>query len=151
MIFLMEEEFLKFLSAYLMSTLKFIAGPTMGAAFGFTFLETYAVTVLGMMTTVFVFVWFGKPIRRWYNSIFTRKKRKFTKANRRFVYLWRHYGLIGVSMLTPVVFSPVVGVLLVTLWEKKRLKIVFWMLISALVWGVIHIKFYFTMKDLLFS
>jgi len=134
-----------------MSGLKFIAGPTMGAAFGFSFLKTYTATVSGMMTTVLVFSWFGKPIRQWYNRFFTRKRRKFTKTNRRFVYLWRHYGLIGVAMLTPVVFSPVVGVLLVTLWEKKRSKIIFWMLISSLFWGVIHIKFYFTLKDLLFS
>lgn len=143
---MVAEELIKFISAYLMSMLKFIAGPAMGAAFGFSFLQTYSATVLGMMTTAVLVTYFGKPIRAFYNNLFAKKRKKFTKSNRRFVYLWRNYGVMGVAMLTPVIFLPVVGMLLMTLWEKRKAKALGWMLFSALFWGVAYIKFLFLLK-----
>lgn len=132
----MISEVLKYISVYAMSMLKFIAGPTMGAALGLSFSETLALTILGMMTTVALVSFYDQPIRKLYVSLFVRRKKKFTKANRRFLVFWRKYGIFGVSFLTPVLFSPILGALLVNALGSPRKKIFLYMLFSAVFWGI---------------
>ncbi len=125
----------KYLTVYVVSMLKFIGGPTIGAAMGLTFFETFILTILGMMTTVLVISLFGPQFRNWLNSVFRRDKKLFTKRNRRFVVFWKKYGLFGVSFLTPVILSPVVGTLLVNAFGGSKKKILSYMLISAIFWA----------------
>lgn len=132
----------KYLTVYLISMLKFVGGPTLGAAVGLTFIETVILTILGMMTTVLVISLFGHSFREWLNRIFRRDKRLFTKKNRRFVIFWRKYGLFGVSFLTPVIFSPVIGTLLVHAFGGSKKKIFGYMLISAIFWSFALSKFF---------
>jgi uncharacterized membrane protein len=117
--------------------LKFVGGPTVGTAFGLTFLETILMTILGMMTTVITLSIFGQRFRDWIDRIFRRNRKLFTRRNRRFVTFWRKYGLFGVSFLTPVVFSPVVGTLLVNAFGGPKKKIIGYMLLSAVFWSFI--------------
>jgi uncharacterized membrane protein len=117
---------------------KFIAGPALGAAYGFSFIEKFLITVLGMMTSVIVVSFLGKKLRAWTQRKFRKKtkKKRFTKRNRRIVYLWRHYGEFGVSFFTPLIFSPVIGTLLVMVLGGKRKKVIFYMFISAVFWAL---------------
>ncbi len=127
-----------YLGVYFSSMFKFIAGPVLGAASGMTFFETLIFTVLGMMTTVLIITYFGKYLRSWWNGIFgtsREKKKVFTKRNRRFISIWRTYGEFGISFLTPVIFSPVIGTLVITTLGGKRKKIISYMLISATFWA----------------
>ena len=127
-----------YLSVYFSSMFKFVVGPVLGAASGMTYVETLVSTVLGMMTTVLVITYFGKYIRKFWNSIFgssRQKKKVFTKRNRKFIYIWRTYGEFGISFLTPVIFSPVIGTLVITTLGGKRKKILSYMLISATFWA----------------
>ncbi len=117
---------------------KFVAGPVFGAVNGMTFLETVITTVLGMMTTVLIITYFGPYIRQlWLNIFGSEKSNKkvFTKRNRRFIFIWRKYGEFGISFLTPVIFSPVIGTLVITTLGGKRKKILSYMLLSATFWG----------------
>jgi len=132
----------KYLSVYLVSMLKFIGGPTIGAAVGLTFFETVILTILGMMTTVLVISFFGPSFRHWLNKVFRRDKKLFTKRNRKFVIFWKKYGLFGVSFLTPIVFSPIVGTLLVNAFGGSKSKILGYMLISAIFWSFALAKFF---------
>src|SRR5690606_12335675 len=118
----MISELGSYLIVYITSMFKFIAGPVIAAAQGLNFLETVIPTILGMMTTVVLISFLGPALRNMWYRIFGRANRKiFTRRNRRFVYLWRKYGEFGISFLTPVVFSPVIGALVVvTLGGKKR-------------------------------
>ncbi|MGK7395023.1 MAG: small multi-drug export protein [Candidatus Cyclobacteriaceae bacterium M3_2C_046] len=140
----MIEEVLKYLSVYLMSMLKFIAGPTMGAAIGLSFLETFVLTVTGMMTSVVLISLFGKNIRNWSRKYFRKKKTKriFTKSNRRFVFIWKNYGILGVSFLTPIIFSPILGALLLTTLGAQKKQVFLYMFISAVFWGLTFSKFW---------
>lgn len=131
----------KYISVYFASMFKFIGGPTMGMAFGLTFWETFLITVLGMMTSVVIISTFGPGFRKWLDKIFKRNRKRFTKRNRRFVTLWRKYGLFGVSFLTPVIFSPVIGTLLVNAFGGPKNKIITYMLISAIFWSLLLTKF----------
>ncbi|MBS0001204.1 MAG: hypothetical protein KFF73_19625 [Cyclobacteriaceae bacterium] len=132
----------KYLTVYLISMLKFVGGPTLGAAVGLTFLETVILTILGMMTTVLVISLFGHSFREWLNRIFRRDKKLFTKRNRKFVVFWKRYGLFGVSFLTPVIFSPILGTLLVHAFGGSTRKILGYMLISAVFWSFALSKFF---------
>ncbi len=127
-----------FLWVFFSSMFKFVAGPVFGALNGMTFLETLITTVLGMMTTVLIITYFGKYIRQLWINIFgaeKQNKKVFTKRNRRFIHIWRTYGEFGISFLTPVIFSPVIGTLVITTLGGRRNKIISYMLISATFWG----------------
>ena len=131
----------KYLSVYFASMFKFVGGPAMGMAFGLTFWETVGITILGMMTTITIISTFGPGFRKWIDKIFRRNRKLFTKRNRRFVSFWKKYGLFGVSFLTPVVFSPVIGALLVNAFGGSKKKIIAYMLISAIFWAFVLTKF----------
>ncbi len=115
---------------------KFIGGPALGAAYGMNLFETILLTVLGMMTTVVVISFFGIKLRLWIMKKYNVNRKKFTKRNRRMVTIWRTYGVFGVSFFTPVIFSPVIGTLLVTTLGGKRNKVLLYMLISAVFWAL---------------
>jgi len=131
----MIEELLKILSVYLLTMLKFIAGPTLGYASGFSLFGTIAVTVAGTMTSVLLFTYLGKILKEKVINRFFKRKKLFTKRNRRFVDIWTKYGLVGVSFLTPLLFTPIGGTLLLTSFGSPKNKIVFWMLIWAIFWA----------------
>lgn len=129
--------FLKYLTVYLSSMVKFIAGPLAGVATGLSFWESALFSILGMMTTVLLLTLLGPGIRLWVHKIIRRKRKLFTPNTRRFVKLWKRWGIFGVSFLTPLIFTPIGGALLVNAFSGDRQKIILCMLISAVFWGLV--------------
>ncbi len=125
----------KYLTVYLVSMLKFIGGPTLGAAIGLSFIETVIMTVLGMMTSVVIVSFFGPGLRKWIIATFRKDQKVFTKRNRRVVTFWKKYGLFGISFLTPVLFSPILGTLVVYAFGGSKSRIIGYMLFSAIFWS----------------
>ncbi|MFC2125593.1 hypothetical protein ACFLU5_12350 [Bacteroidota bacterium] len=115
--------------------LKFVGGPTVGTAVGLTLLETVILTVLGMMSTVSIVSFIGPGLGKWINSKFGQNKKLFTKRNRRFVIIWQKYGVLGVSFLTPVLFSPILGSFLAISFGGSKKKIIGYMFASAVFWS----------------
>lgn len=126
---------LKYLPVYFGSMVKFIIGPTLGPTLGLGIVETVILTVLGMMTSVAIFAPFGKLIRRKLLFRYSSGK-KFTRRNRKFVKISRSFGLFGVTFLTPVVFSPILGTILSTFLGGKTSKILAFMFISSVFWSI---------------
>jgi hypothetical protein len=143
----------KYVAVYLISMIKFIGGPLSGVASGLTWVETFIFTVLGMMTTVAVLTLIGNNARkRLFSKINRNKKKKlFTPKNRRLVRMWRRYGLKGVAFLTPVFFSPIVGTVMAISFGEPAKRIFFYMLGSALFWGVIFSLFINELNTLIFQ
>ena len=133
----MWETILKIATVYFSSMLKFVFGPLGGYAAGFTVVTTILVTVAGMMTVVIVFTLFATWIREKIIMRFFKKRNKFSQRNRRFVTIWKKYGLIGVAALTPILLTPIGGTLLALSSGSPKEKIIFYMFISASVWSVI--------------
>ncbi|MEP2771197.1 MAG: hypothetical protein ABJH05_03545 [Fulvivirga sp.] len=133
----MIEEIVKILTVYLLTMLKFIAGPTLGYASGFSFVGTVLVTVSGTMSSVLLFTFLGRILREKVLKRFFKRKKVFTKRNRRFVFIWKKYGLIGVTFLTPLLFTPIGGTILLTSFGSPRGRIITWMFIWATIWAVI--------------
>ena len=132
----MEGEILKGITIFLLTMLKFIAGPTLGYAAGFSFVVTVGITVGGMMSSVFLFTYLGTLLREKVLSRLFKRRRTFTKRNRRFVQIWKKYGLSGVAFLTPLIFTPIGGTVLLTAFGSPRPKIILMMLISATLWSL---------------
>ena len=141
----------KYFSIYLLSTLKFVFGPVIGAASGFNVFITAMLTSLGMMTSVFAFTFFGKRLRGLIQRLFGNKERKvFSERNRRFVKIWQKYGVPGVSFLTPLLLTPIGGAILVNALGAKKKDILVYMSISSLFWGLLLSIFFKYFKDLIF-
>jgi len=133
----MWEEILKAIPVYFSSMLKFIFGPFGGYAAGLNLITTILVTVAGMMTVVLSFTYAGDWIRDKVIHRFFGKRKKFSQRNRKFVRIWKKYGLIGVAALTPVILTPIGGSILAVSSGSPKEKIIIFMFISASVWSVI--------------
>ncbi|MFC5538449.1 small multi-drug export protein [Rhodocytophaga aerolata] len=140
----------KYLAVYLISMIKFIGGPLSGVASGLTWVETFIFTVLGMMTTVVVLTLLGENARKRFLHRLRKKKKLFTPKNRRMVRMWRKYGLKGVAFLTPVFFSPIIGTVMAISFGEPAKRIFFYMLGSALFWGVIFSLFINELNSFIF-
>lgn len=132
----MLDEVLKYLIVYSTSSLKFIFGPTLGVAYGFNVFITGSLTLLGTMTSVYVFTFFGPRIKNFTDRVFKSSKRKiFTKKNRRFVRIWRKYGIMGIAFLTPILLTPIGGTIAANAMGCKKERIFKYMWISGLFWS----------------
>jgi|SRR5688572_7080961 len=133
----MWEEILKAIPVYFSSMLKFIFGPLGGFAAGLELVTTILVTVAGMMTVVFSFTYAGTWFREKIIHRFFGKRKRFTQNNRKFVRIWKKYGLFGVAALTPVLLTPIGGTLLALSSGSPKEKIIIFMFVSASVWSVV--------------
>ena len=133
----MLEEILKAIPVYLSSMLKFILGPAGGYAVGLNLVTTILVTVCGMMTVVTLFTYFGDWIKAKILSRFIKKTSRFSHGNKRFVTIWKKYGLPGVALLTPLLLTPIGGTLLAVSSGSPKDKIIFYMFLSASFWSVV--------------
>jgi len=146
----MWEEILKAIPVYFSSMLKFIFGPIGGYAAGLNLVTTILVTVAGMMTVVLLFTYAGNWIRERVFLKFFGKRNKFSVRNRKFVGIWKKYGLIGVAALTPLLLTPIGGTLLAVSSGSPKEKIIFFMFVSASVWSVIFsVAIYFFGNEVL--
>ena len=129
---------LKYLSVYFLSGLKFIFGPALGVvAYDLPLPLVIILTACGMMTTIYLFTFFGDYIHILFMKFRKGKRRIFTKRNRRFVRIWKKFGLKGVCFLTPLILTPPGGGFLINLLGGKKSVIIKWMWISALFWSTI--------------
>jgi len=146
----MWEEILKAIPVYFSSMIKFIFGPLGGYAAGLELITTILATVAGMMTVVLSFTYAGNWIREKVIKRFFGKRKKFSVSNRKFVGIWKKYGLVGVAALTPILLTPIGGTLLAISSGSPKEKIIFFMFVSASVWSVIFsITVYFFGNEVL--
>lgn len=127
----------KYLSVYLGSMIKFIAGPLTGLATGLSLWETVLFTAFGMMTPVLILTLLGPRLRTWIKLRFLRKRKVFSKRSRMFVRVWKRWGMFGVSFLTPLILTPIGGALLANACTGNRQQILLYMLVSAVFWGFV--------------
>jgi membrane protein DedA with SNARE-associated domain len=133
----MWQTVLKILTIYMLTMLKFIFGPIGGYAARLNILVTILVTIAGMMTVVLVLTFSGTWFKEKFLSRFFRKREKFSTKTKKFVTIWKKYGLVGVAALTPVILTPIGGTVLALSSGSSKNKIIYYMLISASVWSVI--------------
>ncbi len=81
---------------------------------------------------------YDEPFEVHYTYVEKSRQRKiFSRRTRRFVRIWRRYGLIGVAFLTPVVFSIPIGTIVANSLVRNKKKIFVYMFLSVLFWSVV--------------
>ncbi len=129
------EEAMVYITIYLLCMVKIIFGPTMGYAAGFHPLVTTLLTITGMMTTVSIFSVFGERLRHTAFIRFFKFKKVFSKKSRKFVTLWKKYGIIGISFLTPILLSPPGGAILALAFGGSRKQMFVYMFVFSVLWS----------------
>ena len=113
-----------------------MAGPSIGVAIGMPVIWTIVISVLGMMTSVMIFSVIGEKTGYPKISRFIDYIRSKKTINNRFMYLWKRFGVVGVTFLTPVFFTPIIGTILVVAMGSPRTKVLGYMFLSAVFWSI---------------
>ncbi|ADQ18566.1 hypothetical protein [Leadbetterella byssophila] len=138
----------EYIAVALAATFKFVGGPVAGIALGMSLIETTLCSAAGMMLTVFLITYgnnwlrtskFGERLRAIFGFTSLKKKRRvFTRMNRLAVKVKARLGLWGVALLTPFLFTPVLGTFLALKFRFPKNEILQKMLICGLVAGLIQ-------------
>lgn len=130
-------EYGKYISVILPSMLKFLLGPLAGMALRLTWWETMICTVIGMTISVVLFTFLGKAIQDEWQKWRKKEPKRFSKGSRRAVRVYRSFGIIGIACLTPLLFTPIGGTLIATSFKIPPVKIILWMIVFAVFWGLV--------------
>jgi hypothetical protein len=138
----------KIISVFLLSTVKFVLGgiPLAVVAYNFSFFEAVTVTSLGGFVGSTFFVYFSDKLIAYFKKRKAQKRLKnnnqkrkkiFTRLNRSIIVVVKHrFGLLGISLLTPLLFSIPIGCFLAVRYFKDRHHILVYMYGSVLFWSV---------------
>ena len=122
----------------LMSAVKYAVGVATALASVDAF-TGFILTSLGGILGATVFVFGGGFLELWVFRHFrskSKKKKVFTRKNRILVQLRKKGGLILIALISPIFISIPVGSLVAASFIKNKLKIVIYLSISVLIWGV---------------
>jgi hypothetical protein len=133
----MTEAFFTFLGIYFLCWFKFIAGPVLASAAGYSVLETVLVTVAGMMSSVTVFSVLGIRFKKFLALRRKIPKPKFSSKSRKIVSIWGKYGKVGIAFLTPIFLTPLGGTLLLISFGTQKRQIFIHMLWSSILWAIV--------------
>ncbi len=155
MLFLNSEYAMKELIVILLSTAKFgMTFPLAIIAYKFSITEAIIWTNIGGLLGIYAFAYLSKQIiliwRKFLGERFRKlfriqkkEKKKFSRQNRRIVRIKANYGLAGIALATPILFSIPVGVFLaVRYYHRNRLKLMY-IFGGNLIWSFIYSFFYF--------
>lgn len=161
----------KILTLLLFSAVKFIwAFPLARYEFRFHIAETFLITTAGGFLGVLFFsfiwdflisMWFKvyhnmvnhhigeKFVPQFLKKRYSRKKQVFTRKNKRYVKVKQKFGIIGIAVLTPVLFSIPIGTFLAIRFYKRKMStmvylfgsVCFWSLIICLGMFIFNLKF----------
>lgn len=127
----------KYISVILASMLKFIGGPLAGVALGLPWFITLLFTVVGAMISVSIVTFAGHALERLLSRYQRQPAKRFTRRTRLAIRVWKRSGLFGIALLTPLLLTPIGGTVLAVSFRAGALRIMAYMLVSSLFWGLI--------------
>lgn len=93
------------------------------------------IAMLGGISGVFTFTYLGSYISDYFSK-FSFFKIKNSKL-RRFIKIKNSYGLIGLAVLSPVLFSIPIGCILSSYFEHNKNKILKYQVASVVLWSLV--------------
>lgn len=149
----------------LLASVKFaMTFPLAILEFKFSFFETILWMNVGGLLGIYFFAYLSEGVNRWIKNLISSRKRNrgivekpkkkkkiFTKRNRRIIRIKQKYGLIGIALTTPLLLSIPIGVFLaVRYYPRSRVKYVY-LIGSNIAWSFIYTAFYMFWNDLIFK
>lgn len=119
------------------SSIKFVAGPITGFGIGLSMLETILCTWVGMMTTVTIMLTIGRFLVQQISRLRVQKPKLFSGRARYAVHVWQRFGIIGIAVMTPLLFTPIGGSLLALSFKVPTLRVLFFMALSGIFWAIV--------------
>jgi uncharacterized membrane protein len=119
------------------SSVKFVAGPLAGFGLGLSMVETIVCTWVGMMTTVTVMLTIGRFLVQQISRLRVQKPKLFSGRARYAVRVWQRFGIIGIAVMTPLLFTPIGGSLLALSFKVPTARVLFFMAVSGIFWAIV--------------
>ena len=119
------------------SSVKFVAGPLAGFGLGLSMVETIVCTWVGMMTTVTVMLTVGRFLVQQISRLRVQKPKLFSGRARYAVRVWQRFGIIGIAVMTPLLFTPIGGSLLALSFKVPTARVLFFMAVSGIFWAIV--------------
>ncbi len=159
----MIEKLSALLFLWAFSSVKFFFAVPAIVFAGYSFIECVLISSLGGLAGFFVFYYIGelKFIRKYFGMFMDwvfrilgieriqKEKKKFTRMNRLIVKIRGKYGLIGLAILTPSIFSIPLGSLLAARYYDKNRSTIPYMVTSIILWSLVLTFFYQFLYDLM--
>jgi uncharacterized membrane protein len=119
------------------SSVKFVAGPLAGFGLGLSMVETIVFTWVGMMTTVTIMLTVGRFLVQQISRLSVQKPKLFSGRARYAVRVWQRFGIIGIAVMTPLLFTPIGGSLLALSFKVPTARVLFFMAVSGIFWAIV--------------
>jgi uncharacterized membrane protein len=119
------------------SSVKFVAGPLAGFGLGLSMVETIVCTWVGMMTTVTIMLTVGRFLVQQISRLSVQKPKLFSGRARYAVRVWQRFGIIGIAVMTPLLFTPIGGSLLALSFKVPTARVLFFMAVSGIFWAIV--------------
>jgi uncharacterized membrane protein len=119
------------------SSVKFVAGPLAGFGLGLSMVETIVCTWVGMMTTVTIMLTVGRFLVQQIGRLSVQKPKLFSGRARYAVRVWQRFGIIGIAVMTPLLFTPIGGSMLALSFKVPTARVLFFMAISGIFWAIV--------------
>jgi hypothetical protein len=137
------QEFWKIVSVFISCAFFFgkIGMPAAVGFFKFNFFKSIVISCSGGISGAVVFTYLSAGILKWWERFKARwfshhhSKKKFTKANRRIIRIKNRFGLLGISILSPILLSIPVGAFLGERFYKKKSKVILYLSGSVVFWS----------------
>ncbi len=134
----------KYIAVISAAMLKFFAGPVTGVALGLSPVAIMLCSWSGMMLSIVLFVTVGEKVQRYWGDLRSErpKKKRFSKQNRRYVWVKQKAGLWGIALLTPILLSPIGGAIVSLAFRYPRTEIFVKMALSGAVCAILQTFFF---------
>ena len=160
--------FIKIIQVIIISSVKFIFAPPVSIEMGLSYFETIATTTAGGIIGIFFFYhlsgWlikvFMKYVKPMFNLRFKFMKNKPVTSDvhenktliKKDIYSWKSrlflrirnkWGLIGICILTPTIFSIPIGSFLANKYYSKNKNTLVFLCLSVIFWSFLVSTVYF--------
>ncbi|MCB0804692.1 MAG: hypothetical protein KDC05_02785 [Bacteroidales bacterium] len=163
-------ELFKLLQVLLVSGIKFLFGPLVSLGYGFTWIETVALTtaggILGLVFFYHLSKWVIRQLNRMAPAFFTSVaylrsfgkdlaetgkrikpvKKKFTRKNKLIIQIRNKYGFLGIILLTPVLLSIPIGAFLAQKYYSRKKHTLVYLSLSVMFWSFCISSFLFLVR-----
>nr|WP_282730376.1 small multi-drug export protein [Methanobacterium alcaliphilum] len=104
-----------------------------GFAFQLNPAATAAASALGASASAMLVLFFGEKLRttileKYHPSPFGKRTRLIHK-------IWEKYGLIGLGLLSPLLFGAPIGAAIGAALGSSRPRLMFWMVVGIIIWS----------------
>lgn len=82
----------------------------------------------------------------YYKSKKDHEKKPFNKRLRKILTIWNKYGILGLSILTPLILSIPIGSFIAARFERDRVKLFTYMGVSILFWASLYVAIMYFLK-----